>query len=142
MSDKKDKVYTDDIKGEYIRETLSNYYDGEGELLILELQSGEKILGITDIEDPTIVSLVVHIVEFHEHDGSAYYRFYTYQNLADSVSELVLYQLPSLAYAPKSDIIDAYFNYWSSVAIESVGTRESNSTDYNGNFISTTTKVS
>lgn len=140
MSDKKDVEYIDDIKGEYIRDKLSEYYGGEGELLIVELQSGEKILGITDLEDPTIIALVVHIVEYHEADGSSYYRFYTYQNLADSVSELVLYQLPALAYAPKPDIIDAYFNYWSSVA-KSEDVLES-SEHSNSSFISTTTKLS
>lgn len=105
-------------QSDYINERLSQYYEGDGHLLILELQNGERILGITDIEDPTVVALAVHIVEQQELEAggvSIYYRFYTYQNMADVVSELVLFQYPSIAYAPKQDIITAYFKYWSSV---------------------------
>lgn len=128
---------------DYINSRLKEYYDGDGHLLILELQNGEKILGITDIEDPTIVALAVHIVEQQEIESgsmSVYYRFYTYQNMADTVSELVLFQYPSIAYAPKQDIITAYFKYWTSIVNNALQYDDSETETVK--FVCTSTKLS
>lgn len=137
------------LQNNYIDEVLQDYYadDGEKTLLILELQNGERIIGITDINDPTIVELPVHIIEQQEMDEkgySIYYRLYSYQNMADEVSELVLYQTPFLAYAPKQNIIDSYFNYWISVMNLNTTKNEENKNDKDGfsNFIISTNSLS
>lgn len=151
-----ESISHESIQNEYIKSVLNEYYDCDEDrdddsyektLLILELQNGERIIGITNISDPTIVELPVHIVEQQQMDEngySIYYRLYSYQNMADEVSELVLYQQPFLSYAPKQNIIDSYFNYWISIVNLNDEKNKENKNDKEGfsNFIISTNSLS
>ena len=105
------QIYYEDAL-DYIDERMQAFSDNKMSLFIAELQNGEKIVCLCDMDNEYVLYLPVHLVDSFDENGRASYLLYPYCNLADECSELVLSDAPKVLFGPSKSVIDNYFKYW------------------------------
>ncbi len=100
---------------EYINHQMDEFYDEKLELMVVELHNNEKILCFCDIAEVNVLYLPIHLIEHVNERGSLSYLFYSYHNLADDCSELILLEAPKVMFAPSKTVTHNFFEYWDSI---------------------------
>lgn len=102
----------------YIDELLERYIDGDFNIICAELENGEKILCMHNIDEEYTLYMPIHLIEDIEDDEFSYkltYKMYPYRGLAADCSELFLSKEPSVIFAPKPALMSRYTEYWASI---------------------------